>query len=150
MSYRPPEFKPYVGAPRAAARALAPPAPPLHAPPPPPLPAGPLQVVRSRLPVSQIWHKGVRPGPADYRAVGAMGTQPDSLKPSSTGFGFPRESKDWWNRVPSYSAQHFFDAEASMGRQITSLRPSQPRAHLGTSSRDHALNVYNVHTFRPH
>jgi len=112
--------------------------------------AGPLQAAKSRLPDSQIWHKARRPGPHEYNNVGSMGTQPLSARASTTGFGFGGESKEGWNLNPSYSNQHVFDAEQSMGRQVTSRRPTQPRAHLGTSSREHALNVYNVHTYKPH
>ena len=124
MSYHPEVGKPYVGS---------------------------LQAAKSRLhPESQIWHKARRPGPHEYSNVGSMGAQPLSTRASTTGFAFGGETKEGWNLNPSYSQQHLFDHEMSMGRQVTSKRSTNPRAHLGTSNRDHSLNVYNVHTYRPH
>ena len=116
---------------------------------PSPVTPGPLQAAKSRLPESKIWHKARRPGPHEYHNVGSMGTQPLSIRASTTGFAFGGESKEGWNLNPSYSAQHLFDAEPAVGKQVSSRRPTQPRAHLGTSNREHSLNMYNVHTYKP-
>ena len=110
---------------------------------------GPLQPTRSRLPISRVWSRTTRPGPAEYSQPGSMGVQPNSLKPSTTGFAFGGEKKDNFGLVPSHSDQHLFDAEQSMGKQVTSLRPTQPRAHLGTSTRDHSAIMHTAHTYKP-
>ncbi len=73
-----------------------------------------------------------------------------SLKPSTTGFAFGKESKEGYNTNPSPSDQFLFNAEVSLGTQVTSKRVTSPRAHMGTGTRDSAVAMYNVHTYRPH
>lgn len=77
-------------------------------------------------------------------------SQPLSKQPSSTGFAFGKESREGYNTNPSPSDQFLFDAEKSMGTQVSSKRVTSPRAHMGTGTRDSATATYNVHTYKPH
>ena len=104
----------------------------------------------SRSPVSKVWVKAVRPGPADYTLAGAMGKQPDSRNMSNLGKAFGKESREGFNLNPSLSDQFLFDHEMGLGRQLTSKRPTQPRAHFGTSNREHSVCMYTAHTYRIH
>ncbi len=103
----------------------------------------------SRLAESKIWCKAKRPGPADYTQPGAMGVQPNSLKPSTTGYAFGKETREGFNLLPSYSKTHLYDHEQAMGKQLTSKRATSPRAHFGTSNREATANTYNAFTFKP-
>ena len=95
----------------------------------------------SRSPVSRVWQKTTRPGPAEYTLAGAMGKQSDSRHMSNLGKAFARESRDGFNLNPSLSDQFLFDHEVSLGKQLTSKRPTQPRSHFGTSNREHSVNM---------
>ena len=81
--------------------------------------------------------------------VPALARQATSLKPSTTGFAFGKESKEGYNTNPSPSDQFLFNAEVSLGTQVTSKRVTSPRAHMGTGTRDAAAATYNVHTYKP-
>ncbi len=108
---------------------------------------GPLQPVLSRSPTSKVWAKAVRPGPANYTPdTGCMSKQASSLRPSNLPHAFARETKEGFNLNVSHSQQFLFNHEEGLGKQITSRRPTQPRAHMGTSNRDHHVNTYNAHT----
>ena len=102
----------------------------------------------SRSPTSRVWARASRPGPADYTAPGSMGRQPSSLHASNLGKAFPRETREGFNLNPSLSDQFLFDHEQSMGKQLTSKRPSQPRSHFGTSNREHSVATYNAFTYK--
>jgi hypothetical protein len=110
-------------------------------------PPGPLQPAQSRVPVSRVWAKATRPGPANYTPdTGSMSKQANSLRPSALPHAFARETKEGFNLNVSLSQQFLFNHEEGMGRQLTSRRPTQPRSHMGTSNRDHQVNMYNAHT----
>ena len=100
--------------------------------------------------MSKVWIKAVRPGPADYTLVGALGKQPNSRHMSNLGKAFPKESRDGFNLNPSLSDQFLFDHEMALGRQLTSKRPTQPRSHFGTSNREHSVCMYTAHTYKIH
>ena len=104
----------------------------------------------SRSPVSRVWLKAPRPGPADYQHTGSMGTQPLSLHASSHGKAFSRETREGFNLNPSLSDQFLFDHEQALGKQLTSKRPTQPKSHFGTSSREHCFAHYAAHTYKVH
>jgi hypothetical protein len=125
----------------------SPPPPPAPAP---PTPGRPLQCAVSRSPVSRVWSKTVRPGPADYTLAGAMGKQAESRNMSNLGKAFGKESREGYNLNPSLSDQFLFDHEVGLGKQLTSKRPTQPRAHFGTSNREHSVCMYSAHTYRIH
>ena len=109
--------------------------------------AGALQPAQSRVPVSRVWAKATRPGPANYTPdTGSMSKQANSLRPSALPHAFARETKEGFNLNVSLSQQFLFNHEEGMGRQLTSRRPTQPRSHMGTSNRDHQVNMYNAHT----
>lgn len=112
---------------------------------------GPLQPAQSRSPTSKIWLKAARPGPASYTPDnGAMAKQVSSLRPSNLPHAFAKETKEGFNLNVSLSNQFLFNHEEGMGKQLTSRRPTNPRTHFGTSNRDHHLNTYNAHSYKPH
>ena len=79
-----------------------------------------------------------------------MGKQPSSLHRSNLGKAFGRETREGFNLNPSLSDQFLFDHEMSMGKQLSSKRPTQQRAHFGTSSREHQYSLLTAHNYKVH
>ena len=108
--------------------------------------------MKSRLNVSAVWGLTTRPGPDTYRPISSgFGNQVSSTKRSHKGFGFGGEKRDGstWNATFTSAGPGSFAHEVSMGKQITSKRPTTTRAHFGTSTREHSAIQYNAWTYKP-
>ncbi len=97
-----------------------------------------------------MWSKTTRPGPAEYRIAGSMGSQVDSTRRSHSAVPFGTEARanttinHEESKGPGDTRGH-----SSVSRQVESTRPSAARAHFGTSTREHGSIMYSAFTYKP-
>lgn len=94
------------------------------------------------------------PGPGHYavRDGGGFGLPPPvrvAAAAATAGVGFLSRARRPSLALPSYGPGAVYRHQAACGRQVTSTRPSAPRALMGTSSREHAALQYTTATYKP-